>query len=394
MKYNFTKLLAFIAVILFAPFAAAQDFGLIINQKMSLADRDYVYYSATALPWFAAPLGEKAGLYLSGGASAEYENGTWAFVPEVYRFEVTCRPSDSAAFGFGRQNFRDGTGWVMNGLFDGVSAAFAVNGGWLDFGVFYTGLLYKKTAAITISQKDQFDYYMNDTYFASRRVAGGVNWEKTSIFDSESSFWFSALFQFDLNDVENENKVHSQYLTAKFAVPLNNTLNLECGAAAEILEKPNFSAAFAAFADMAWLFYGKYFSMFTLGGRFSSGEWNDVIAAFSPVTGQPQGRVLLPDFFGIALAQADYMLRLHRTLSAELYAAYLFRTDIGSSGTAGTGSASPLLGGEVYIGFSWAPFSDLVFTLGGGVFLPQLGKAFANDSGVKYRVEITAGISL
>ena len=79
----------------------------------------------------------------------------------------------------------------------------------------------------------------------------------------------------------------------------------------------------------------------------------------------------------------------------ELYAAYLFRTDTSYS-TAGidVSSDSPLLGGELYLGLSWSPLSDLVFSLGGGVFLPQMGKAFTDDAKIKYRLEATAGISL
>ena len=58
-----------------------------------------------------------------------------------------------------------------------------------------------------------------------------------------------------------------------------------------------------------------------------------------------------------------------------------------------TNSESPLLGGEVFLGLSWAPFSDLVFTLGGGLFFPQMGKAFLDDADIKYRVGLTADIS-
>jgi hypothetical protein len=42
----------------------------------------------------------------------------------------------------------------------------------------------------------------------------------------------------------------------------------------------------------------------------------------------------------------------------------------------------------------WAFFSDVLFSLGGGVFLPQTGKVFSGNAHIKYRVELTAGISL
>jgi hypothetical protein len=104
VKYKLVKFLAMavvaVEVIFSAPPAPAQDFGLIVNQGASLADQDYWYYSATALPWFAAPLGEKADLYLSGGATAEYED-KFFFIPEIYRFELTCSLADNFNFGFG-----------------------------------------------------------------------------------------------------------------------------------------------------------------------------------------------------------------------------------------------------------------------------------------------------
>ena len=391
------KCLLVATLALAAHVAFAQDFGVIINQNFTLADQNYIYYSAAALPWFAAPLGEQVDLYLSAAGGFEFEDGEGVSpLFEVNRFELTYRPAAALNFTVGRQNFRDSTGFVMSGLFDGVSAVVNFNGGQLNPGVFYTGLLYKKTASISLNIQDYIDYYDDDLYFASRRIAGGLNWEKTGIFDSQASLHVSGIFQFDLNDTDII--VHSQYLAAKTAVPLTDTFNLNCGAMLELLEETDqdVRAAFAAAVDIQQLFYGAFPGMLAAGGRFSSGAWNDNIGAFVPITGEAQGRVLRPNLSGIALLHAGYTVRLRRALYAELSAAYLFRTDSAAFADhdLDLDSDSPALGGECYLGVSWSPLSDLMFTLGGGLFFPGMGNSFVDDAKVKYRFELTAGISL
>ena len=397
MRHQSLKICVAVLVIALAvPAANAGDFGVILNQGYTLTDPVYSNYFITALPWFSAPLGENADVYLSAGAGTDYDNGSWSFIYEVYRFELNWNLAPALSLGIGRRNFNDSLGLIMTGLFDGVSATAGINGGRLDMGMFYTGLLFKKTASITMSMEDQIGYHDSDVYFAPRRLAGGVNWEKTSIMDSETNFWFSGIFQVDLNDANV--KIHSQYLASKFAFPLGEIGNFGAGAALELIEETdqNFRAAFAVAADFQWIFSGKSQSMLSAGARFSSGDWADGITAFIPLTGEVQGKVLRPNLSGIALVQADYVTRLSEGLFMEAYAAYLFRTDLVHFDTPGMdpASKSPFMGGELYLGFSWSPLSDLIFSLGGGMFLPQMGNVFSGDAGIKYRLEITAGISL
>jgi hypothetical protein len=119
------------------------------------------------------------------------------------------------------------------------------------------------------------------------------------------------------------------------------------------------------------------------------------MTAFVPITANAQGRVLRPELTGIAFAQGAYTARLHSALSAELSAAYFFRTDETSySDPAGdTSSRSPLLGGELYGGFNWMPLSDVLISAGGGVFFPQTGKYFKADTELKYRVSLDLTLS-
>jgi hypothetical protein len=47
----------------------------------------------------------------------------------------------------------------------------------------------------------------------------------------------------------------------------------------------------------------------------------------------------------------------------------------------------------MYGGLTWAPVSDIAFTLGGGVFFPQLGNAFAEDASRRWRVSLETILS-
>ncbi|MDR1319671.1 MAG: hypothetical protein LBJ90_08595, partial [Treponema sp.] len=295
----------------------------------------------------------------------------------------------------GRLPFRDSLSYVAAGLFDGLSAGLNIAGGRLSGGLFYTGLLYKKTAYIYMSPEDYVNFTDKDVYFASRRFLAGINWEKTSIFDSQSSLALSGVCQFDLND--SDMKVHSQYLEAAFTMPLGAAFNTVSGAALELAEPSETDpyAAFALSAEIQWLLPTALSDMLTLTGRFSSGDWNEHTGVFIPVTAEAQGKVLRPMLSGIALIEAAWTARLYRALSTELSGAYYFRTDDTTYAAPGMDldSSSPLLGAEIYGGLSWAPFSDVLLSFGAGLFLPKTGKFFQDDAKPKYRVELAAAIS-
>ena len=394
----------FLSLFFFFTVSAAftQDFGLVIRQAPVLTgggnasgeSSGAFSYTGTAIPWFAAPLGQKADLYLSGGISAELENETWKPVPEVYRFEFSYNPNPDIRIEAGRVPFKESLSYVFSGLFDGAAARFNFAGGRLNAGVFYTGLLYKKAAYIMMGAEDRAGYYDRDVYFASRRLVFGINWEKTNVFDTRNTLYLSGLGQFDLNG--SDTKVHTQYLEGRLDIPLGNSFNIQAGGVFELIEQDRkLNAAFALSADFYWLPPGAWQDMLTAGGRFSSGNWNKFTGAFLSITSQAQGKVLRPEFSGIAFVQSDYTTRLHETLSASLSAAYFFRTDETAYSDPGMepSTRSPFLGGEIYGGLMWTPWSDLSVSLGGGVFFPQWGRYFKEDAAVKYRITLEAVFS-
>jgi hypothetical protein len=389
----------FLVFLFVPPGCFPQNFGVILDQKLLFTDGEgssgTTEYTGTVIPWFSAPLGNKADLYVSGGLSARYEDEEWKALPEIYRFECIFNPLPNLRLEVGRVPFRESLSYVAAGLFDGLSAGLNAGGGRLSGGLFYTGLLYKKSAYIYMSPEDRIDFSDQDVYFASRRILGGINWEKTSIFDTRSGLSLSGLCQFDLNG--NDSDFHSQYLEAKITVPLGAAFNTVSGAVLELAEETGRDyAAFAFSTEVQWLLPTAVSDMVTLSGRFSSGDWEEELGTFIPVTAEAQGKVLRPMLSGIALVEASYTARLHRSFSADISGAYLFRTDktTYAAPDMDAASSSPLLGAEIYGGLSWTPFSDVLLSLGAGIFLPQTGRFFLDEAEPKYRVELAASISL
>jgi hypothetical protein len=393
-------------VLFYAGAAFSQDYGLTLRSLPVLTNGDKPYgnveFTGTAVPWFAAPLGEQGDLYLSGGISAEYTGEEWKPVPEVYRFEIAYRFDSDLRLKAGRLPYREPLNLVMNGLFDGLGLDVDLGKTRLSAGALYTGLLYKKAAYITMSSGDYADFYDRDVYFASRRLIFVLGGEMPSLFDTGAKLNLEITGQFDLNmpddQITGDRKIHSQYVLAKAALPFLDNFNAELGAILGILEEddrmPGF--CFAVSGALAWLPPGGVNDKLSLNMAFSSGSRNDTARAFLPITTIAQGRVLRPKLSGLALAEAGYTVRLHNTLSADFWTVYFFRTDAYTYSDPGLDrtSLSPLLGGEVYGGLSWAPVSDLSFTLGGGAFFPQLGKVFAADASPRWRVSLETILSL
>jgi hypothetical protein len=386
------------ALLLRAGAAFSQDYGLTLRSLPVFTSGEpdvNVEYTATAVPWFSAPLGERGDLYLSGGISAEYSEEEWKLVPELHRFEVAYRFGSGIRLKAGRLSYREPLGLVCGGLFDGLAFNADLGKTLLSAGAFYTGLLYKKTAHISMSPGDYQDYYDRDHYFSSRRLVFSLDWEIPFLGGRDAKFDLGIIGQIDLNEpddqIEGDAKVHSQYGLVKFTLPFLRHFNAQLGGVLGIIEEDQEAeSCFALSADLAWLPPGGVNDRLSLGMALSSGARKDEIKAFLPINTISQGKVLRSRLSGLALVEGEYAARLHPSLSANLEAAYFFRTDSLTYGDPDLDetSLSPLLGGEVYGGLTWAPVSDIAFTLGGGLFFPQLGKAFVEDASTRWRFSL------
>jgi hypothetical protein len=379
------------------------DMGLLLNQKPLLEEtgEDSSFsYSSSLIPWFSADIGDKTDLYFSVGATAEYDGEAeekWQFLPELYRFEAVFRPGSRLSLGFGRLQFSDPLGYVAQGLFDGINANFIAGQADLSLGAFYTGFLYKETAKISMTPEDDANYNkeldyadLMDTYFAPKRAMGVIGLDVPGVLGEQSEFKVSGIFQFDLTGADT--KLHSQYLSLLYRLPMTQNFTLSVGGTAELMEETyqDPSLGFAARGEGAWTLPTNIQDRLALGAVWASGEYSDTIRAFVPISTVSQGQVLRTRLAGIMQIQASYMARLVRSFSMDLEAAYFLRTDNLTFSDPDLDSSvdSYLLGGEFYGSFTWVPVSDVSFIAGGGVFLPGLGKAFVSDAKLKWLISL------
>jgi len=198
-------------------FASAWEFGMFLNQNAGFggtgSDGNFDY-SIGAVPRITGLFGETGDFIVSGGLELDYNNG-WGFVPELLRTEFSFYHNGIWGFEIGRMNHSDPLGFIAEGLFGGVKAAYYSGIGTFSAGAFYTGLLYKKRANIEMTQEEtearnaplNYDDFGN-TYFAPKRFLGALGWEYLGgTIRSKAGI----LGQFDLS---GDKPLNSQYVAA------------------------------------------------------------------------------------------------------------------------------------------------------------------------------------
>jgi hypothetical protein len=362
---------------LFPALLGAFDFGLAAVQEFNAqGDEAVIDYTAALVPWFSTPLGGAGGLYVSGKAGAVYERETFFFIPELLRTELSFR-FGNLGIRVGRLPYADPLDIVTEGLFDGAQVLFDTPIGAFNAGAWYTGLLYKKSTGILMTAEDYASYYepldyadFPNTYFASRRVLMAAGWEHPSL--AELIRVRAALTgQFDLND--GDTKYDSAYLSIKAAAPVKR-FTFNAGVCMEIAEE---GLGYAGEAGVSWMPPASFTSRLSLDWRFGSGK-------FIPVTVKDQGEVLQAALTNISAVSLDYTARLSAAVTAGLTASLfnVIDADLGFP-LPYANEGSSFLGGEVFGRFLWSPFTDVNFSVGGGVFMPA-----ASGMAPVWRVEL------
>ena len=380
---------------------SAFDWGLMLNQELSLEATegesiiDGLYYTRTLAPWFSLPVGEAGNFYLSAGATVDYAYETAVMVPELFRTDIRFRFGESMVLRAGRMNYVDALGFIAGGLFDGAQFSLDALGGTVSAGLWYTGLLYKKTAHITMTADEALSYSENldysnftDTYFAPRRLLFALDWSNPNITE-----WLRLkaclIGQFDLSG--NEYLFHSQYLAVKAVIPYKNFV-FDLGGCFELSEADGKTGvSFAGELGAAWSPPLSIENQLALLFRFSSGKVNDSLTAFVPVTTEFHGDVLRVKLSGISMIRLDYTARLNEQFLLNVASSYFVLSDLVTYQGLPTGKEGNFLGNEFYGRVIWAPVSDLRLNVGGGVFLPSLGNA---DSGGKVLWRVDIGVAL
>jgi len=395
----------------------AFDFGLITNQYIgygnSGGDENYFKYQGDILPRISFLIGDSGELFLSAGMTLGYEE-EFFYVPELLRTEFSMR-FGSSRIKAGRFTYSDPLSFIANGLFDGLQFTHNSNAGNFSVGAWYTGLLYKKNANITMTGNDQaiYDSVLDyndffDTYFAPPRLLASLNWEHPSIAEL-LSLKIALAGQIDLTD--KDEKYHSEYFILKAGIPVKSFL-IELGGSLELsqstlpaalpeeAEDNQLAMAFAWSLGLFWTLPTSFNSRLSLVGNFAGGRTDDFIRAFVPVTTETFGNLLEAKLSGLTAIDLNYTARINRFLGTSLTASYFIRNDLGTfkgypiiGAADGTEDDKYFLGAELYARLIWSPTSDLQLNLGGGAFIPSLGDA-APDEKARWRVELTAVLAL
>jgi hypothetical protein len=392
-----------------AVLAFSLDFGVLLDQRVEVAQDDLTYVGGAG-PWLSAGISEKTQFYFSGNVSFKYandgaENGVnngvnyeWIEplpLLELSRLELDYRPVSHALLKAGRFVFSDSSGMIAAGVFDGLYGELQAALGRVSAGAWYSGLLFKETAKITMTGGDLVDYYTPwewneiNNYFAPRRLLADLRWDIPGVFGPLNVLTLEGFAQFDLTD--HEDTLNSQYLEIQYDCFPVSGLQITTGAIAEILEDGDgeYGVAFGGLVETGIRLPGLISHRFFLGANFSSGNWNETFTAFIPLSGNSAGIVFTPKMSSLARVYLEYKSRLHETLSLEAGARYFIRTDTESSGEIwGTTAAEDdaiFYGGEAYASVIWAPLDDITMTLGGGAFFPGSGNVFGSGADIGWK---------
>jgi len=371
----------------------AFDFGAAFTQDLGVSeinDNTDVDYTGGFIPFFSTSFGDSGDLYISAWIKVVYEYEKTNFVGEILRAEYSWRYKDYKIKA-GRIPYAAPLDFIAEGYFDGAQAFYDTEFGTFNAGGWYTGLLYKKTANITMTPGDYLSYYDTDldysdfsnTYFASRRMLMAVGWEYPDIAGMINGK-AGLLGQLDLNG--DGTPYNSVYLSAKADMPIKQFI-VSTGLCIQTAKDFDDKTGIGLAGELggSWITPTPFFSQLSLTGRYSSGKKNSIIP-FIPVTTKPQGNVLQAKLSGISALFLDYDAKLYPNVSAGLTASYFVRNgDIDSAISFDSGGSA--LGCELFGRAAWNPFTDLSVNMGAGIFLPSLGNA-APDAGMQWRLEL------
>jgi len=395
---------AFFIVILFLlPFMLfAFDFDAALNINGGFGnpdlDENKFDFKIDIVPRLFLLIDDDSELVVTAGFTIDPEN---YFIPELLHTEYSRRFGNSS-LRLGRFYYSDPLSFIFEGLFDGAQFFYVSPLGIFNAGVWYTGLIYKNTTIIEMTQEefissktplDYSDFF--GTYFASKRLAAAIGWEHPSL--AEFMQLNTALIaQFDLNGYDDS--YNSQYLIVKGRIPVNN-FTIEFGASVEsVIRKTEgdsepMKIAFAGEAGLLWLFPGEFNSMLSFNMKIAGGRIDGFCDAFVPITSKYYGNILQHKPAGLSILSISYSNRLSRALGASVNASYFVRNDLGTFDgyplIIDSESTGHFLGAELSGRLIWSPVSDTQLSLSGGLFIPALGNAQPEQK-IKWRVDLTA----
>ena len=367
--------LLIVLLLLITSAAFSADFGLLFDREFS-GENELFLYNPSLTPWFSWNGSNGASVYFSGNFSFEHNiysgemsaNNGWKFIPELSRFAFSYQNIKGISFEAGRIYYSDLLGLTACGLLDGLRFSAVTSACRISIGAYYSGLQYKETAKIVMTDGDIANYILpwdfnnfND-YFASRRFLASFRLDVPA--GKASAFSFEALVQFDLN--EYDHYLNSQYGAVKFDIFPSNMVMISAGAVFEAMqtEQKEFNAAFGALAQLKANLPTAVNDQLGLSIKCTSSVIDDIFTDYIPINSVPQGMIFTSTIAGLTVIGIDYNVRIVKPLYAEFAFNYFMRT-------INTVSNDNMYGGELWASLVWQPLEDIRITFGGGAFFPK-----------------------
>lgn len=417
MKKTRVYFLLLIFIFLAPAFLGAVDFGFLLNQHLGFGytevDDNFVEYKAGLVPYLSMLIGKNGSFYTSASMMLGYKDEFY-FYPELLRTEFEMNLG-AIGISAGRIAYADPLTYIAEGLFDGFRVTHTSAMGRFGFGAWYTGLQFKKSANITMTDDDQalfsssLDYGdFANTYFAPRRFLAALGWEHLSI-AGLLRINAAILGQFDAT--KSDGSYHNQYFIVKTGIRLNSLL-FEAGGSMEIAQikyysrdnlgqvvvDSNYTSKLGFLGELGvyWTVPTEFRSRLSFVGWFAGGHKNDTLGAFVPVTTKSYGEILKAKLTALSAFTLDYSARVMDSVGAGVSASYFIRNDKVTANTYPMTSAATdksMLGMELFARLTWSPFSDLQIGLDGGMFLPQMGNVW-KDGKVLWKIDLTAVLAI
>ena len=391
--------MAFAAACLVSP-AVALDFGVMLTDESVFSGSGSaaeLSQENRAVAWLSAPIGASSSLYLSAlyefYGDFELSPGTsssikpYAFTAGRVEWEGFASTAAGARIGWsvGRIPFRDYSGRVAAGLFDGLKLDLAT--GPLQAGVSaaYTGLTFKEDANILIDADDEarwLDSGAGKALFAVPRLvvsAGARLAELVPLIDIGMEAWA----QFDL-DAEGDVDTDTQYFEPFVEGRFSRSVRWRLWGVAGLGQDPGFFYSMAGGGMLRYALPEALGLRVSGGATWAGGDYDGAGAmrAFAPIT---LGSLMT--VAGTAFSDA-----LALSLDASVAPAPGLSAAVGISAAFRPGAAAPYLGIEGSATLSYRPVNDFSASATGGLFIP--GGEADPDAAAAWSVSASAAVWL
>jgi hypothetical protein len=392
MKINMKPLRLLFFVMLFSPvYLSASEFGFLLFQEgrsksltsnttlYKVPSQEY-YYAGKFSGWFSARTGKHSAVFAEGSFSVINEsltglNSELKAFGELDRLEFSIMPHDVFFANIGRVPFKDALGFVADGNFDGGNVIFSSGNHIFSGGAFYTGLLYKETAKILMSNEDREDY-VNSDYFAPGHYLFSIGYDYSG---SNVDIGFNVLRQ---ADIHKDVLLQSFYLLEKFSLRPTDTINININTAmgVVIMFDGLFQLGFAPSLSVFYMPHGIFPGRLGFETIWYSGNLDNK-KEMPVITRKQIGYIYNPELTNLLSLKAQYLANLTKSFSFETSLALFARTSTDlipnywfySEFENAANDNKYLLGEEFVFTVICSPVSDLSFNIGTGLFFPDSG---------------------